>query len=172
MTLFIPNARHDRYYAVSEIVEIGAGKARPGGFGYTHKISLRDGGEEFLDGYEADQLIEHVTAVIPAQPGYWTIETGNYADSGAPYTTREPVICWQLIASGEMRPVTIRGPNNGALHSIAVQQPSGEVWMPIHDAIYPNFEAFREAELERQTEEEAERVKRLAERCAEQEHEQ
>lgn len=169
MTSFVTNCRHDRYFAVSEISEISDGKKRDRGFGEYHIAHLRNGGEFYLDDYVVDRLTDPVIAVIPAQPGYNTIQTGNCMD-GAPYTIREPVLAWQMMASGEMRPVTIRGPNNGQIgigvNGVSVEQPSGEIWMPCCDAIFPTFDEYREEELARQRDEEDDRAARHAEREA------
>jgi hypothetical protein len=165
MSGFVNNASWTRHFAISEITEIGKGVKRSNGWGYVHTAKLRDGTDIALDGHEADRLIDNVMEVIPAKDGYCTIETGNCL-SGEPYTHREPVLAWQVLASGEMRPLTIRGPNNGELFSIAVEQPSGEIWCPLEDAIYHDFDAFREAEIERREREDADIAARQAEKGA------
>ncbi|WBO22297.1 hypothetical protein [Sphingomonas abietis] len=158
MNRFVSTRDHSADFAVSEIVRVGPGKKYANSNGYYHVAPLRDGREIVLDSHYANEVTDAVVAIIPALPGYSTIETGNYHDSCEPYTIREPVIVWQVRASGEMRPVTMRGPNNGNFEAVAIEQPSGEIWCPREDAIYRNFDDFREAELEWKAAKEAARA--------------
>jgi len=155
MPRFVNNASWTHHFNTSLIVSISKGRKREKGFGYVHTAKLKDGGEIVIDGSDADELTDPVIAVIPAAAGYSTIATGVDEDEG-PWTSREPVLAFQMTQSGEMRPVTIRGPNDGRHESVAVEQPSGEVWVPLDDAIYSNVDTWRSVIL-------GQRAERLAE---------
>ncbi len=165
MTRFVNNANWTAHYAVRDIASIGKGKRRERYFGFYHEVKLRNGETIYLDTNEVDGLTNPVIAAFPAAPGYNTIETGDCSD-GTPWTIREPVIAWQLMQAGEMVPVTIRGPDNGEHHRIAVEQPSGEIWLPLDDAIYPGFDEFRARSLVLDAQQEAERNRAAVEQAA------
>lgn len=148
MHTFVQNASWTRYHAISEIISIDRAKKKERGFGYASRVTLRGGEVIHLDSHDVDRIIDPIAAVIPAIHGYSVIRTGNCLD-GSPYTVREAVLAWQVLASGDLRPVTIRGANDGELHDVAVEQPMGAIWSPMDDCIYRDFDEFRAEELKR-----------------------